>query len=58
MTAPQCFDCTRLRRGEGMKCDAFPGGIPGPIQYGERDHREPFADDRGIRYDPIPGRPR
>lgn len=33
-----------------LKCDAFPEGIPWPIQEGEFDHAVPYAGDHGIQY--------
>ena len=34
-------------------CDAFPGGIPMEIQLGLNSHREPYRNDRGIRWAPV-----
>lgn len=36
-------------------CDAFPGGIPSVIVFGEMHHTEPYPGDNGIRFDPRPG---
>lgn len=38
---------------EGLKCKAFPKGIPEEILIGESDHTEPFKGDNGIRFEPI-----
>jgi len=38
-----------------MTCDAFPIGIPSVILTGERDHRQPFPGDKGIRWEPAEG---
>ena len=34
-----------------LKCDAFPDGIPWPIQLGEFDHTKPYPGDHGLRYE-------
>jgi hypothetical protein len=49
----QCATCRNWT--EGMTCRAFPRRIPHEILSGEHDHTHPFANDRGIRYEPIPG---
>jgi hypothetical protein len=33
-----------------LRCDAFPDGIPWPIQEGEFDHTMPHIGDHGIQY--------
>lgn len=33
-----------------LKCDAFPDGIPWPIQEGEFDHSKPHPGDHGLQY--------
>ena len=66
--APICKCCVRFRRddlptaasmaGKAAQptgfCDAFPvdAGIPIAIWQSSADHRQPFAGDRGIRYQP------
>lgn len=57
--APICKGCVHFRR-DGLPtqatgfCDAFPvdAGIPLAIWQSDADHRQPFAGDRGIRYQP------
>ncbi len=53
--APLCHTCVHrrtMRRGHvaDWRCTAFPDGIPEAILNGEADHRQPFPNDRGIRY--------
>ncbi len=50
--APQCWGCKHFDyEDEGMKCKAFPDGIPEVIQQGDYDHREPYKGDHGITYE-------
>lgn len=35
-------------------CKAFPSGIPDEMLTGEADHRSPFPDDRGVRFEEDP----
>ena len=53
---PQCFECMHFDRAAvgSLTCRAFPGGIPMPILLNDRDHREPYPGDGGIRFDPMP----
>ena len=48
-----CHMCRHLSPAGGMRCAAFPDGIPWEIQAGEWDHRRPHPGDHGIRYDPL-----
>lgn len=52
--SPICRGCVHLhdQRQVGIRCDAFPDGIPTPILTNERDHREPYRGDHGIQFDP------
>ena len=50
---PICHFCRHLSTEGGMRCAAFPEGIPWEIQAGEWDHRRPHPGDRGIRYEPL-----
>ena len=47
----QCAFCIHLKKG--LKCKAFPKGIPEKIITGEHDHTKPFKGDNGIRFEPI-----
>ena len=38
--------------GVGMRCEAFPYGIPFAIRMGVVDHRKPVDGDRGIQFEP------
>jgi hypothetical protein len=51
---PQCFRCRHFHKGRSYTCDAYPAGngIPESILTNEHDHREPFAGDGGIRFEP------
>lgn len=47
-------DLTFTAKGEARaSCAAFKQGIPQSILRGEHDHRQPYAGDNGIRYEPI-----
>ena len=48
----QCAKCRFY--SERTKCRAFPEGIPKPILNGSHDHRKPYTNDRGFRFDPAP----
>jgi hypothetical protein len=52
---PICLYCTHFKRDNtewGLRCAAFPEGIPDAIVEGREDHRLPFAGDNGIRFEP------
>ena len=53
--APVCMKCAHFRKntdGWGLKCDAFPDGIPDSILVGGNDHTRPVKGDHGIRFEP------
>jgi hypothetical protein len=57
----QCDACVHLNREVSynpMRCDAFPDGIPIPIQANKHDHSKPYPGDHGIRYEQIRPGPR
>ena len=52
----QCDACIHLNRESSynpMRCDAFPDGIPMPIQANKHDHSKPYPGDHGIRFEQI-----
>lgn len=54
MRSDQCFRCRRLfRQVDGLRCLAFPDGIPPEILSGEVDHSEPHPGDNDYRFDPM-----
>lgn len=49
-----CYHCRHLHKGDPEKptrCSAFPAGVPLPILMDDYDHRLPYPDDGGIRYE-------
>jgi len=52
--APLCMWCRH--KGEGFVCAAFPRRIPEEIVESTVLHVEPFVGDKGIQFEPIPGK--
>lgn len=50
----QCATCVH-KAGGAAACKAYPSGIPEPILDNAVDHRHPYADDGGVRYEPEAG---
>ena len=48
----QCRKCRFY--AEGIRCRAFPDGIPRAILSGKHDHAKHYSGDRGFTFDPIP----
>ena len=56
LAAPICLGCKHYDRtapGPGLRCAAFPDGVPNEIYVSAADHRQPFAGDQGIRFEPV-----
>lgn len=51
MIEPNCSNCKHWRGG--VTCDAYPSGIPWPIQSGDVSHIGSLPEDNGIVYEPI-----
>jgi hypothetical protein len=47
----QCVWC-RHRYADGRRCRAYPKGIPEAIAKNRHDHRYPFDQDFGVRFQP------
>lgn len=48
----QCAKCRFY--SHGIKCRAFPEGIPKAILTGRHNHTRPYPNDRGFQFDPAP----
>jgi len=57
---PMCLWCTHFRNAIGpggtgpLGCAAYPEspGIPEPILHSKHDHRQPYAGDHAIQFEP------
>ena len=56
-----CLSCKRLDRGRsagaGLRCEAFPDGIPEDIWQSRFDHHQPHAGDNGLLFVQDPAKP-
>lgn len=55
---PICFECIHFNLNwrttpGGLRCDAFPDGIPMEIELGRFNHRKPFPGDNGIMFEQV-----
>lgn len=46
-----CNEC-RYVEEDGLRCGAFPDGIPVQILSGKRSHKKKITGDHGIRFKP------
>lgn len=55
----QCSLCRHFHAGDRTRnaCVAFPDGIPEAILLNRSDHRQEFAGDNGVRFEPLLGLP-
>jgi len=46
---PICLDC--IHYTGGLKCKAYPDGIPEAIILSKVDHKKPYEGDHGIQFE-------
>lgn len=55
MQGSQCLECKHFlgsTKGRlGLRCEAFPDGIPDGVAAGVIDHTKPIKGDHGIRFE-------
>jgi len=56
VAVPICYSCVHLVNDGtfGLRCTAYPDGIPTEIIESQVDHRLPFAGDNGIQFEQDP----
>lgn len=54
--APMCLSCIHLT-GKGLRCSAFPEGIPDEIIDGAVKHLEAYEGDHGFQFQQDPEKP-
>lgn len=47
----QCLTCANFIPRDEFICLAFPDGIPAEVFTNEHNHKEPYKNDNGIRYE-------
>jgi len=54
-STPICLECKHFLDDSkpGLRCAAFPDGIPDAIIFGDHDHHKPYKDDNGIQFEKL-----
>ena len=53
LVRPQCLSCRHFQL-RMQNCTAFPRGIPDAIYTNKHNHRLPYPNDNGIRFEEKP----